>query len=316
MIAIPGGVLCCGNIVADILVRPVDSVVFDTTTWVESIETSVGGNGANTAYAIAKLGAPVRLMGHVGADHHGGQVTRTLAASGVDLRWVCRTAEAGTAVTVALVNSSGARAFLHSPGVSRIAFREPVEFAGELLGGCSHFHLANPFSLDEVRVRGGEMLAKARRAGLTTSSDGGWDSRGRWIEVIGPCLPHLDVLFVNEEEARMLSGRERPEEAVRFFRDRGAGAVVVKLGGRGCLRANGGGEAVVPGFRVTAVDSTGAGDCFVGAFLAGLHHGMNAAAAAQLANAAGALNVGRLGAVAGLLPLDETVAWMQRATRQ
>jgi sugar/nucleoside kinase (ribokinase family) len=309
----PGGVLCCGNLVEDILVRPVDRVVFDTTTWVESIGRSVGGNGANTSYALAKLGTPVRLAACAGEDESGERVIRELASAGVDVAGVRRIRDAATATTVALVASNGARAFLHCPGVSRVAFGGGLEFSAGLVEGCSHFHLANPFSLDATRVRGAEMLAGARRAGLTTSCDAGWDSRGQWIEVLGPCLEHLDLLFVNEEEGRMLSGREQAAGAAQFFRDRGAGRVVVKLGARGCLLADAEGERRIPGFKVAAVDSTGAGDCFAGGFLAGLHHGMKAGQAARLANAAGALNVGSVGAVAGLRSYAETLEWMQRA---
>jgi len=87
--------------------------------------------------------------------------------------------------------------------------------------------------------------------------------------------------------------------------------VVVKLGSKGCAVFESAGEEYVPGFQVDAVDSTGAGDCFVGAFLVGLRRGMDLAGAARFANAAGALSVGRLGAVTGLLSIEETLAWMR-----
>lgn len=310
MIAIPGGILCCGNLVQDILVRPVEGVRFDTTTWVESIEMSLGGNGANTSYAIARLGAPVQLLGAVGADEFGDRAIAKLISAGVNVERIERVADQPTATTVGLVNAAGARAFFHNPGVSRQAMAEPLEFPAALTAGYSHFHLANPFALPALRAHAGENLRQARAAGLTTSMDCGWDARGEWLTVAGPCLPGLDLLFVNQDEARHLSGSAEARTAARFFDEHGVHATVVKAGADGCFLFENGTETHVPAFRIEAVDSTGAGDCFAGGFLAALHHGLSTHEAARLANAAGALSVSRMGAVSGLLSFDETRRWM------
>jgi sugar/nucleoside kinase (ribokinase family) len=81
---------------------------------------------------------------------------------------------------------------------------------------------------------------------------------------------------------------------------------VVKAGPRGCL-VNG---QEIPAFPVQAVDTTGAGDCFAGAFLAGIHHGLSYQECGRLANAVGAMNVEQLGATTGVRNLEETRAWM------
>lgn len=311
MIRIPGGVLCCGNLVQDILVRPVERLVFDTSVWVDAIELSIGGNGANTSYAAGLLGVPVRLLGYAGADDFGASILGKLETAKADTSQVVRLAEARTATSVAVVNSAGARAILHEPGASAVAFSNGVDLTASMTAGCSHFHLANPFALPLMRRHAGDTLRAARAAGLTTSMDTGWDSRGEWMAVAGPCLAELDLLFVNEAESRILSGAADTDGAARFFQERGVRAVVVKLGRQGCCVYEGDAAAYVPAFEVEAVDSTGAGDCFVGAFLAGLHEGMDALAAARLANAAGALSVSRMGSVAGLLPLEDTLRWMK-----
>jgi sugar/nucleoside kinase (ribokinase family) len=84
----------------------------------------------------------------------------------------------------------------------------------------------------------------------------------------------------------------------------------VKLGGKGCALFDGDAVYDVPAFAVEAVDTTGAGDCFAGAFLAALQHSMPPSAAARLANAAGALSVQRPGATTGLLDYEATIRWM------
>jgi sugar/nucleoside kinase (ribokinase family) len=301
----PGGVLCCGNSVMDILVRPVDRIAWNTTTWVEAVEQHMGGNGANTSYAAARLGVPVRLVSALGRDAFGDQLLGRLGSAGIDVHHVERT-QAATAVTVALVNSAGDRLFLHSAGGDAEAFAEPPVFDATLTSAITHFHLANLFALPGLRRHAAEMLRRARAAGLSTSVDTGWDSRGRWIEDLAPCLPHTDLLFVNEDEAQRLGGARRLLAG-------GARAVVVKLGARGCGILAPGTELRLPAFDVPATDTTGAGDCFAGAFLAALHHGLPHAEAARFANAAAALAVQHLGATAGLRSWEETQAWMETA---
>jgi sugar/nucleoside kinase (ribokinase family) len=196
------GVLCCGNICFDMPVWPVEKLAWGTTTWVETITESVGGNGANTSYALARLGVPVVLTGVLGSDAAGDKILVKLAAAGVDVSGV-RRVDQPTTSTVCIVHPSGDRLFLHRVGSSIEMEAGDVKFG---TAPASHFHFANPFALPKVRHQAGDLLRRAKDAGLTTSLDTGWDARGRWIEDIGPGLPYTDLLFVNDTEAAMLSG--------------------------------------------------------------------------------------------------------------
>ncbi len=307
------GVLCCGNISFDIPVWPVDRFNWGTTLWVDTIEESVGGNGGNTSYALAKLGVPVRLFGVVGRDAHGETILGLLKAAGVDVSRVGRS-DSPTNSTVCVVHPSGDRLFLHQLGASTSVSPGMLDFSPEMAGPCSHFHLANLYSLPTVRPEAPAVLKRARAAGLSTSLDTGWDARGRWIEDLQPCLPFVDLLFVNESEAKNLTGVEEPRAVVAKLRELGATDVLVKLGGAGCVVFVGGEEQALPGFPVKAVDTTGAGDCFAGGFLAALHRGKTPVEAARFANAVGALNVEKLGAVKGVRSFDETESWMANRT--
>jgi len=308
---VAGGVLVLGNIVFDTLVRPVDELKWNATVWVESMEESLGGNGASTSYAIGILGVPVRLLAYVGRDVAGDFAMGRLAAAGVDTSLVIRSKEP-TPSTVAIVDSAGARALLHRPGVSREAFPEPPDFTSEVTRGCGWFHLANAYGLLRVRRHAGEILRRARQAGLKTSIDTGWDSKGEWMQVLEPCLPNCDLLFVNEVEARQLSGLQDLDEAARLFLRLGAGSVAIKTGAAGCSVSGDAGEFQSPAFPVAVVDTTGAGDCFVGGFLAALARGLPFRQAARIANAVGALSVSGLGATTALKPWDETLTWIGR----
>lgn len=308
--AIPG-VLCCGNLVRDVLVGPVQEPRWNATVWVDSIVDTFGGNGANTSYVLARLGTPVRLLGTVGDDGAGDEIVATLSAAGVEMRFVARS-RLPTPATVALVHASGARALLHRPGASREAFAEPFSLLPEHVAGCTSFHLANVFGLPALRPHAAALLKQAREAGLLTAIDTGWDSRGEWLKTLAPCLPYVDLVFVNEDEARELTGTATPDEAARVLQQHGARDIVVKLGAEGCAVFTADEHFRSPAFRVTAVDTTGAGDCFAGGFLAGLQREFDHRQAAQFANALGALSVQLMGSTTGTLSFDETIAWIDR----
>jgi sugar/nucleoside kinase (ribokinase family) len=304
------GIICCGNIVHDTLVKPVDELHWGRgTTFVDSIECRAGGNGANTARALAILGMPVRLLGAVGDDDAGRFIMHVLRDSGVDTSRVAEV-PAPTAATVALVNSAGERKFFHRLGASCEAFVEPIEFTPELCEGMSHFHLASLFVLPRLRACGPEMLIRAREAQLTTSFDTNWDPQQGWMATLEPCLRHVDILFMNEEEAHMMTGYSDAAAAASTVIARGLRTAVMKLGARGCAIYGDEQEIVCAACDVEAKDTTGAGDCFVAGFLAARQRGASLAEAGQFANAVAALSVQKIGAVEGVLPFAETETWM------
>lgn len=294
--------------VLDILVRPVDLPQdWAGTAVVESIEQNLGGNGANSAYTLGMMGVPVRLVGMVGPDAFGDFVVNKLCAAGVDTGGI-RRSRAPTATTVVLVNGEGDRRFLHRLGASGEMYLEPDEFEREIQPDTRHYHLGTPYTMPRMRAVHPALLERAHARGLTTSLDTQWDWQGKWMETLAPCLPHVDILFVNEDEARVLTGRLEPGEVVRALRGQGARTVVLKQGGKGCSVFTLDSEFHVPALSVPVVDTTGAGDCFAGAYVAALQRGKSQAEAARLANAVGAMVVATLGAVEGVRGWDETVA--------
>ena len=306
----PRAILCCGNISLDIAVRSVDQFNWGTSTWVDSIQQNMGGNGSNTAYTLGMLGVPVRLLGMVGDDAAGERVLSILRSAAVDLEFVGRS-KGPTTTTVCLVKPDGNRLFLQQLGSSAEVYPEPIEFTEPLLRDVSHFHQANVFSLPNMRQNAPESLRRARAGGLTTSLDTGWDVRGRWIKDVAACLPFLDLLFMNHDEARMLTGESDPEQAARRLQEKGATDVVIKLGAEGCAVFTAKASSRFPAYEIEAVDTTGAGDSFVAGFLAALSEGKSYAEAAGFANAVGAMSVQSLGAVNGIRSRAETNAWLQ-----
>lgn len=312
------GVLCAGSITLDTIVRPFDELRWGTTRLIEEMTRHVGGNGANTARALALLGSPVRLAGVAGNDEAAEFLLHELAESGVDVQNV-RRVERPNAASLVLVNARGDRQFLHRLGSSEEAFAGPMQFTPEMTLGVRHFHLASLFVLPHLRRIAPEMLRNAKQAGLSTSLDVNWDARGEWFRVLGPCLPYVDVLFLNEDESRMITGLMITAEAAAFLHDHGAHTVVQKLSQEGCeiyCAGERSTKARCAAFEVDAVDSTGAGDCFAAGFLSAYLRDASLEEAGVYGNAAGALSVSAMGAVTGLLSCADIREWMRRTPRR
>lgn len=280
--------LVAGNLVYDWIAGPVEELAWDQTTWPAEFAAGLGGNGGTTAYAAARLGVPVRLVTACGEDAHGRICRERLESVGVEASFLPGLT-GGTALTMGLFRADGARALVHRPGVLTGAFGN-VESLRPWGAGVRWLHVGNPFAVPGLRRRAADYLREAKEDGWTTSLDLGWDRLGEWMRVVGPCLPHCDWLFANAAEAAQL-------DLAGF-----AGNVVVKRGAAGCA-VNGEAVAASP---VRAVDSTGAGDCFCGGFLAAALRGLGPLEAARIANAYGAQSVGAAGATTGLRGWDET----------
>lgn len=313
---IRGGIYCTGNIVVDTLVRPVEALPpWSTTTYVDSISTHLGGNGAVTAYAAAIMGVPVKLAGAVGRDSAGDYAITRLGSAGVDTSTVRRLEGVATAETVGLVNREGNRLFFHELGASAVFGSAHLPFDSEAIQGFAIFHYGSVFCLPALRPDARRVLERAKASGLLVSVDSDWDTEGRWIEEFGPLCPLMDYLFVNLEEGAKLTGSTSPVGIGEFFRERGVPTVVVKTGARGCTVFTAESKFESPAFEVEVVDSTGAGDCFCGGFLAGLCRGFDLPAAARLANAVAAHSIQKVGCSEGVADYDSTRAWMaQRGT--
>jgi ribokinase len=292
-----GRVVVCGNIVFDILARPVEEVRFEATTLIENVEQQLGGNAGSTSFTLGKLGVPVTIATLLGRDATAHVVLGHLQAVGVDLSLV-QYVDAPTSIAIALIRRNGQRALLYQLGA---ASEEFLPF--QLPPDAVHFHLAAVYRMRHLRQIAPRLLKQARDAGLRTSLDTQWDTEGEWMKVLAPSLPFADYTLLNEDEALHLTGHADPARAARTLRDLGADNVVIKLGGKGCW-ANG---AEIPGRNVPVLDTTGAGDCFSGGFIAALQHGMSVEEAARFANTVGALAVGKVGATAGVLDWDATL---------
>ncbi len=250
-----------------------------------------GGKGANQAVSAAKLGAPTTLIGRLGNDAFGAELRVFLAAQGIDLSLVKDTeAHTGTAIiTIANADNTivvipGANAMVDAADVAA-----PVLARGDVAVSQFEIPLATITAF----------FKRARAAGATTILN-----PAPALQFTSELLDLVDILILNETELGFLTGVElhdsdepaRFVEAARRLPENPNRMICVTLGKRGVLALIEGLPLLVPGHAVKAVDTTGAGDCFVGALAAQLAQGRPIRDALDYANTAASICVQRMGA--------------------
>lgn len=295
-------ILCIGQLVSDIVVRPVDALpVAGRAELVEHLELLAGGCAANTACVLAKLGAPVALAALIGADALGDAVLADLAAVGVRTPLVHRDPSVPTTAAIVLASSSGERSFFcRNGGNERLSNAQIPDAA---LSDAKIVHIGGAMKLLGLDLA--ELTGRAKAHGCLVSLDTDWDVHGKWMETLGPALPAIDCLLTNEEESFMLTGEKNYQAAAQRLRAAGPQTVVVKRGKRGLTVLGRSGSFEFPACRVEVFDTTCAGDSCAAGFLYGLHEGWSLEDAARLANATGGLCTTKL-SHRGVVSLEET----------
>ncbi len=251
-----------------------------------------GGKGANQAVAAARLGGQVSMVGRVGSDAFAQSLLDGLAADGVDHTFVTQDPEAATGVALIVVDDAGENSIVVASGANMRLSPADVNAAEAVIAGADVLLLQL-----EVPLAAVVQAARAARA------------HGAMV-VLNPApacpLPHellslVDVLVPNESETALLThlpvgDRAEIEAAAIALRELGVDTVVLTLGERGALLVGEGEMELVPAFEVTPVDTTAAGDAFVGGFAVALAEGRSLTDAVRWGNAAGALATTRLGA--------------------
>jgi sugar/nucleoside kinase (ribokinase family) len=301
----------CGSCVVDVVVRPVDlsaPIGVGKLVRSEPLVLTTGGIVSNAGVTLARLGMRVAAFTNVGADPWAELLRQRFAAEGIDASFLRMRPDAATSTSAVLVDARGDRSFVHAVGAPRLldaaAFREAAPLFQRSRAMLLGYYPLLPNLLGDLP----EVLAEIRAGGCFTALDAAGD--GGELEPLTRVLPQLDVYVPSLAEARHQTGVEDPRRMVALYRDAGArGLVGVKLGSRGALLSPGAGEfveveAVAPPGAI--VDTTGAGDCFLGGLLAGLLRGLTVAEAGRIAAAAGACCVTDVGATTATRGWDET----------
>ncbi len=278
------GIVVLGSANMDLVVQVARHPEPGETVFGDSWATIPGGKGLNQAVAAARAGAPVSFAGVLGRDEFGDRIAAVLAADGIDTSAV-RRCEQPTGTAHITVNAEAQNSIVVVSGANRTL---------------------SASALDRLEAGGVGWLLTQLGVPLATVSEALDWCRARDVRSVltpAPVLPldgellhRIDLLVPNEIEACQLSGAGTPDEAAQVL-SRRCGDVVVTLGAAGSLWARGG-EVLYhePAVRVRAVDTTAAGDTFVGVLVTRLAEGAQLPEAMRWAAAGAAIGVGRAGA--------------------
>jgi sugar/nucleoside kinase (ribokinase family) len=305
-------ICCIGHMCADVFVGTVDDLPRrGTQQLIDTASLSVGGCALNTSIGLAKLGMHTALLGKVGNDQFGDIIKRSLKYNGVDIGGLKTENGSMSSLSVVLNSSDGERTILHYVGTNASLCFGDIDLdylkhsAALFIGGAL---LMPRFDGKDAAAA----LAYAKRNGLMTAMDTAWDSTGRWLLAIEPCLPYLDWFMPSIDEAEKMLGTRDQHELARMFIQKGVKNVVIKKGRDGAYVCPGNGQAFESGvFKVNCVDTAGAGDAWCAGFIAGLSKGFALKDSARLGAANAALCVMQLGTTKGLLSFEETLAFME-----
>lgn len=274
------------------------------------VELGPGGAG-NVAIACRRFGLEVSCLGEIGEDLFGEIVRRGLEAEGIDVRQLAVSPGARTPLAGVLVDEVGEPAYIGFPGTLRMGslpsdWEPAIESAQAVFtDGWAEHEGAAHMALD--------LLRRARRNGVPTFFDPGPGNpaldNGWHRQAIGA----TEILLLNAEEARNLTGRESAQDSAKALGDLGPELVIVKLGANGCLARRGDEMVELPAVPVPVVDATGAGDSVAGAVISAWLRGLDLTSLVRLANAAGAAKVQKRGTGRSMPTQDEVGAVLRGA---
>ena len=262
---------------------------------VKDCELTLGSASAIFAVGMAKLGHKVTFVSHVGRDSFGDFCIAALKGLGVSTKNVQRKANEKTGVTIAL-SSKRDRALVTYPGAVASLTADRINDA--LLKRHDHLHLTSYYLQQGLQSSFAATLREAKALGLTTSFDPNSDPSGRWNSKIDSVLSHVDVLFVNEREATKLTRTTTTKAALKVLGKK-VPCAVVKRGVSGAMAIQGKEVFIDAGFRVKAIDTTGAGDSFDAGFVSAYLRKAPLPECLRIGNACGALSAISIGGTAG-----------------
>lgn len=308
-------ILCIGACVQDILIRGMKPESFENT--VTSLEETVftsGGDAANEAVVLSRLGSRTALAAKIDTGVVGDALYRELMGEGIDTTYLVRDPDSRSTTAFIALGDEGHHTFFLARGKREGITLEEIDLAAlNQVRAVSFGSLYTSYQLDQG---GFETIAKAVKGfGGLTFADVDYDVRGLGARAMDDLFPYLDYLLPSIDEARYITGERQERAAARILLDKGVGTVVIKLGDQGCYVKSRDQEFYVDPFPVEAKDTTGCGDNFAAGFIHCVLAGQSLAESARFGCAAGAINAREIGGHMAVRSQSQVEQFIRR-TRQ
>lgn len=310
-------VLCVGELLIDFFCTDIDVNLVKG----EHFSKQAGGAPANVSAAVAKLGGQAAFLGKVGADPFGMYLKQVLDEQQVDTTMLLLDPSTPTTLAFVSLAANGERDFVFNRGADRQLSLQDIDKERTRQAAILHFGSATALLADPFREAYLTLLAEAKAGGQFTSFDPNyrgdlWNKRlEEFIQLSRRGIQNADFVKVSEEELNIITGLSDQNASLNLLHEWGAGTVAVTLGKEGTLISSGGYRSLVGSIAVKSVDSTGAGDAFVGAMLYQISQqsepktfGSDVQQLQEfvaLANRVGAIVCTKVGAIAALPTLQE-----------
>lgn len=225
---------------------------------------AAGGSAGNAIVGLARLKDKVGYIGKVGSDDEGEFILSSLMSESVDTKGIIISRKSRSGIAIGFVDKTGERMLFIDPGANDMLSLDEID--GRYVENTEFLHLTSfvgnkPFEAQKSLIQ--------NLSNVKVSFDPGELYARKGLTALRPILKRSFVVFPNEREMKLLVGKDYKEGA-RVLIEEGVSVVAVKLGKNGCYVSNGKEEFLIDAFKVSAVDTTGAGDAFCAGFLHGL----------------------------------------------
>ncbi|ALC91599.1 sugar kinase [Bacillus sp. FJAT-18017] len=262
-------VFCIGELLIDFFCTDVDVNLTEGKNFVKQ----AGGAPANVCAAIARLGGHAQFAGKVGNDPFGQFLKKTLEDVRVDTSMLILDDSHPTTQAFVSLKADGERDFIFNRGADAFVTEEELNKEVIMRNSILHFGSATALLQEPFKSTYVNLMLEAKKENKFVSFDPNyrhdlWKGRVKdFIDITKKCIGLADFVKMSDEELKIISGAKDVKEGISLLHLMGAKVVAVTLGANGTIVSNGKKSELVPSIRITSIDSTGAGDAFVGATL-------------------------------------------------
>ncbi|KHD37801.1 sugar kinase [Clostridium acetobutylicum] len=309
-------VLCIGELLIDFICSDIDTTLSKG----ENFKKKAGGAPANVTAAISKLGGSASFLGKVGNDPFGHFLKETLDEVKVDTSMLIMDNNSSTTLAFVSLQANGERDFVFNRGADGLLRYDEINLDKVYSNKIIHFGSATALLGGEMTDTYLKIMEEAKKMGIIISFDPNyrdnlWGNRTEeFIAISRKCIELADFVKLSDEELKIISGEKNIQNGVKLLASNNK-VIAVTLGKEGTMISNGEEVEIIESIKIKSVDSTGAGDAFVGAFLYKLSEALEARDVlsdfnkikenVRFANKVGAIVCTKLGAISSLPSLSE-----------